>query len=188
MNRPTENIVEIAERIKGLREILDITVEEMAEKLELSVEEYKEYEKGNIDFSFGFLYGVADTLGINITDLIIGDSGRLNIYSYVPAGEGVELKKHQEYVIHHLAYLFKNKKMEPFHVTVDPSDIYSEVHRKSHVGQEFNYILEGNMTLYIGDESIYMSEGDSIIFDSTYPHGMKAENGKPCKYLAVIAK
>ena len=60
MNRPTENIVEIAERIKGLREILDITVEEMAEKLELSVEEYKEYEKGNIDFSFSFLYGVED--------------------------------------------------------------------------------------------------------------------------------
>lgn len=84
--------------------------------------------------------------------------------------------------------MFKNKKMEPFVVTVDPSDIYSGTNRKSHVGQEFNYVLEGSMTLYVGEESIYMQEGDSIIFDSEYPHSMKAEQGKRCRYLAVIAK
>ena len=188
MEKQTENIKESAERIRGLRDIMDIEKEEMAERLGMSVEEYTDYEEGKIDFSFSFLYGVADILGINITDLIMGDSGKLNVYSYVPAGEGVVLKRRQEYVIRHLGYLFKNKKMEPFVVTVDPSDIYSGTNRKSHVGQEFNYVLEGSMTLYVGEESIYMQEGDSIIFDSEYPHSMKAEHGKRCRYLAVIAK
>ena len=87
MEKQTENIKEIAERIRGLREIMDIEKEEMAERLGMSVEEYTDYEEGKIDFSFSFLYGVADILGINITDLIMGDSGKLNVYSYVPAGE-----------------------------------------------------------------------------------------------------
>ena len=188
MEKQTENIKEIANRIQGLREIMDIEKEELAERLGMTVEEYSEYEEGKVDFSFSFLYEVADELGINITDLIMGDSGKLHIYSYVPAGEGIVLQRRQEYVIQHLGYLFRNKKMEPFVVTVDPSDIYSGTHKKSHVGQEFNYVLEGSMTLFVGDESIYMNEGDSIIFDSEYPHSMQAENGKRCRYLAVIAK
>ena len=43
------------------------------------------------------------------------------------------------------------------------------------------------MTLFIGEESVYLREGDSVYFDSRYPHAMQAENGKPCKFLAVIA-
>lgn len=187
-NNSMDSIKEIAERIKGLRDAFDVTAQEMAKELEMSVEDYLKYEEGNIDFSFSFLYSVANVLKIDITDLIMGESAKLNTYCYVPAGEGITLRKSQEYEYRHLAYLFKNKKLEPFFVTVEPTDIYSSTDKKSHEGQEFNYILEGSMTIYIGDESVYLKEGDSIYFNSIYPHAMKAENDKTCKYLAIIAK
>ncbi len=55
-----ENIKLIAERIAGLRDIMEITPDEMAETLNISLEEYEEYERGEKDFSFSFLYTVAD--------------------------------------------------------------------------------------------------------------------------------
>ena len=188
MKKQEENIAAIAERIRGLRDIVGISAAEMAKALDISEQEYLEYEKGQTDFSFSFLYTVANELGLNITDLIIGESAKLDIYSYVPAGEGIVLERKQEYEYRHLAYLFKDKKIEPFYVTVEPSDIYAATNKKTHAGHEFNYILEGCMTLFIGEESIYLSEGDAIYFNSIYPHAMQAENGKPCKFLAVIAK
>ena len=54
------------------------------------------------------------------------------------------------------------------------------------VEQEFNYILEGTMNLEIAGNDIILNEGDSVYFDSSKPHGMKALNGKKVKFLAVI--
>jgi len=44
------------------------------------------------------------------------------------------------------------------------------------------------MTFYIGEISYEVSEGDSIYFDSGIPHAMKANQYKPCKFLAVVIK
>jgi quercetin dioxygenase-like cupin family protein len=57
-----------------------------------------------------------------------------------------------------------------------------------HEGQEFNYVIEGNIMIKIGKNEIELEEGDSIHFDSSYPHGMKALNGKRAKFLAVVSK
>ena len=86
-----ENIKLIAERIAGLRDIMEITPDEMAETLNISLEEYEEYERGEKDFSFSFLYTVADKLGIDITDLLTGESARLSLYSGVRAVEGLKM-------------------------------------------------------------------------------------------------
>jgi len=184
----SENMKLIAQRISDMRDIMEVSVAEMAALTGISEEEYKEYEAGNRDFSFSFLYTVADRLGVDITDLLTGESARLSLFSCVRAGEGLEMNRRQEYKYQHLAYLFKHKKMEPFFVTVEPTDINAATHKKSHLGQEFNYILEGSMTLFIGDESVRLYPGDAVFFDSVHPHAMQAEDGKRCCFLAIIAK
>ncbi len=183
-----EKTKQIAERISMLRDIMDVSVEEMAELLHISAEEYEEYEKGNRDFSFSFLYTVAERLGVDITDLLTGESARLTLFSFVKSGEGLAMQRRKEYKYQHLAYIFKNKKMEPFLVTVTPSDVNAATHKNSHSGQEINYILEGSMTVFIEDTQVLMNPGDTIMFDSKHPHAMQAENGQPCKFLAIIAK
>ena len=183
-----ENLNLIAERISAVREIMEVSVEEMAQITGMSVEEYLEYEAGHRDFPFSFLYTVAERLGIDITDILTGESAKLSVYSLVRNGEGLSMQRRKEYKYQHLAYIFKNKKMEPFMVTVEPTDVDAATHKNSHIGQEFNYIVEGSMTLYIEDTAVRLYEGDAIYFDSKHPHSMQAEDGKRCRFLAVIAK
>ena len=71
-------------------------------------------------------------------------------------------------------------------MVVAPADDGSEIHFNSHPGQEFNYILEGDLRLIIDKKEVILGPGDSIYFDSTRPHGMRALHGKPAKFLAII--
>jgi quercetin dioxygenase-like cupin family protein len=60
------------------------------------------------------------------------------------------------------------------------------MHLNTHSGQEFNLVLEGALQLRIAGNDIVLNEGDSIYFDATKPHGMKALNGNNARFLAVI--
>ena len=153
----------------------------------LSETEYLAYEEGKCDFSFSFLYSAAAKLGVDIVDLMTGETPHLSVCSFVKAGTGLKMQRHEEYDYEHLAYIFKNKKMEPFLVTVEHNDKNTQEHMNAHDGHEFNYVLEGSMVLRIGDQQIRMQSGDAVYFDATHPHAMQASGGT-CRFLAVIAK
>lgn len=182
-----ENIMLIAERIAGLRDIFEISVEEMAEITGKTPEEYLEYESGKKDFSFSFLFTVANKFGVDITDILTGQGAKLSMFSVVKKGTGLKMERRKEYKYEHLAYIFKNKKMEPFTVTVEPSDVNAATHKHAHEGHEFNYVLEGSMTVFIENEQVLLNEGDALYLDAQYAHSMQAENGKRCVFLAIIA-
>jgi quercetin dioxygenase-like cupin family protein len=84
-----------------------------------------------------------------------------------------------------LACTFRGRKAEPFIVVVEP-DGKDKINFNSHHGQEFNYVLEGKLMIVIDRKELILEEGDSIYFDSTLPHGMKALDGKSAKFLAII--
>jgi quercetin dioxygenase-like cupin family protein len=177
----------IAQRMKALREILDISAADVAQAVHLSEAEYLEYEAGKHDFSFSFLYSVAGRLGVDIMDLMTGEAPRLSVCSFVKAGEGLKMERRKEYRYEHLAYIFKNKKMEPFLVTVEMKDTDARSHQNSHEGQEFDYVLSGSMTLYIDKQELLLHEGDAVYYDAQHPHAMQAVGGT-CRFLAIIAK
>ncbi len=183
-----KHIEQIAIRLKGLREIEEIPVEDMAEATKVSADEYRAYERGEKEFSFGFLFSAANMLGVDITDLITGESTTLGTYSVIKYGKGLKMERRRAYKYQHLAPIFKNRKMEPFLVTVEPSDVESSVAKNSHEGHEINYITKGSMTFYIDSNEVELEEGDLLYFDATHPHAMKAKNGEECQFLAIIAK
>lgn len=189
MEKMEKQIMEIAQRIKGLREIEDITIEEMAEYTGKSVEEYAEYEAGNKEFSFSFLFTVANKFGIDITELLTGEGAKLSVYTKVKYGQGLAMERRKAYKYMHLAPIFKNRKMEPFLVTVEPSaHTDSAVVKHAHDGHEINYVTKGQMTFYIDDNEVELEEGDMIYFDASHAHAMKAENNTMCQFLAIISK
>jgi mannose-6-phosphate isomerase-like protein (cupin superfamily) len=49
-------------------------------------------------------------------------------------------------------------------------------------------MVSGSMRFYIGDISYDLEEGDSVYFDSGVPHAMRALNGKPAQFIAVVIK
>jgi len=182
----SDQIKQIAERIKALREIEEISVENLSEQLNIDVETYLEYEKGDTDIPVSFLYEVASKLKVDLTTILTGQQPKLQMYSLVKKGEGLDVERSQQYKYKNLAYNFQNKKAEPFIVTVEPQNDDSQIHFNSHPGQEINYVLEGTMIISIGGHELSLNQGDTLYFDSSYPHGMKAVGSAPAKFLAII--
>jgi len=183
----TEQLLEIGGRLKGLRNIMDIPAEKMAEDLELTVEEYTAYELGQRDFSFSFLFNAANILGVDVVDLISGETPKLTTLALVRKGEGYDITRHAAYDYKHLAFTFSKKKAEPFLVTVEP-DKDEKIVLHSHGGQEFNYMLSGKLEFHHDNIVYELTEGDSIYFDSGMPHAMKAVGTHAAKFIAVVMK
>ncbi len=183
----TEQLKEIGQRIAALREIMDMSAADLAAACEVSFDELCAYENGEKDFSFSFLYNAANVLGVDVVDLMSGDSPKLSSACMVKKGQGLEIKRRKAYSYLHLAHTFRNKKAEPFMVKVDPKAEEKPV-LHAHEGQEFNYMVEGSMEFYHGEVTYTLEEGDSIYFDSGVPHAMKALGGKPAKFLAIVMK
>ena len=181
-------IKDIAARIKMLRETFDETAENMAELLDVSVARYNQYENGETDISVSKLIRIAARFNVDLTSLITGEHPKLKQYCLERAGKYPQIERRKEYKYFDLSYNFIGKKAEIFLVCVEPKDDDESPHQYSHEGQEFNYILEGSLRLFIGENQVVLNEGDAIYFDSTQKHAMKPENGKPVKFLAVIVK
>lgn len=183
-------LAEIAQRIRTLREILEISAEDMAEKTGVSVEEYCQLESGETDFSFTFLYECAQAFGVDLMELVTGETPRLSFYSIVRKGTGLPIKRRKGFTYQHLAYLFKDKVAEPFLVTAPFSQEEQDqpIHLSYHKGQEFDLVLSGSLKCAMQDHIEILHEGDAIYYDSGKGHGMVATGGEECTFLAVVLK
>ena len=181
-----EEMKQIARRIREIREISDIPAEKMAGNLDVSVDQYLQYESGETDIPVSIIFKVSQWFNIELSVLMGGDNPKLHIYGIVRNGKGLNLERRKHYKYENLAYNFIDKKAEPFMVTVDPDPSKEPADFNSHPGQEFNYVIEGSMLLIIDNHEIILNEGDSIYFNSGYRHKMKALNNKKVRFLAVI--
>ena len=179
---------EVALRIREMREIDGISVEEMAKKTEVSVEAYKSYEAGEADFPFTFIHKCALAFGIEITDLLEGESAHLSSYTITRKGEGDETAKEDGIVIQDLAPRFRKKIAEPYWVRYEyqPHLQNKPIHLTRHSGQEFDLVMSGRLKVQVGEHIEYLNEGDSIYYNSSTPHGMIAVDGHDCLFVAVV--
>lgn len=182
----SENIKLIAERIKDLREIAGLSIDELAKNLNISIDTYTKYESGNTDIPVSFLYEIASKFNVELTAILTGGDPKLHTFSLVRSEDGISVERRQQYKYQSLAYNFAHKKAEPFLVTVEPETNETSFSLNSHPGQEFNYVLEGTLKIIIDGHEVILEEGDSLFFDSNFKHGMKAMNNKRAKFLAVI--
>ncbi len=177
-------IQQIAERLRGLRDSLDLSITQAAQKCNFAEEDYAQYETGNSDIPMSFLCKVAQTFGVETSALLSGNDPHSIAFSVTRKGTGTTIERNKRYKYQALADGFRNAKAEPFEVTLEPENQIIELN--THSGQEFNLVLEGTMKLLISGNEITLQEGDCIYFDATKPHGMKALEGRKVKFLAII--
>ena len=178
-----DEIKMIADRVRELRDILEISVEDMAEKIGVSVEQYLMYENAEDDIPVGKLYLMASEMGVDPTVLLAGQTPRMEEYTVIRGGKGVTVERYAGYRFTSLAFNFKNRDMEPMIVSLLPSDEMPEL--VTHAGQEFNYVLEGKVAVTIGKKTHILEAGDSVYFNPALPHGQHAVEA-PAKFLTVI--
>ena len=184
----TDKLKEVAKRIREMREICDITETDMAKKTEVGLEDYRAYENGELDFPFTFIHKCSLAFGIGITDLLEGQSAHLSSYTVTRKGQGQETAKEDGIEIQNLAPLFRKKIAEPYWVRYEYSEELQSkpIHLTKHSGQEFDFVMSGRLKVQIGENVEYLSEGDSIYYNSSTPHGMIAVDGRDCLFVAVV--
>jgi len=184
----TTAVKDVALRIWELREVSGYTRELMAEKLGITVDAYANYESGIEDLPFSFIHNCALLFGVELTELLEGVSANLTSYAVTRRGEGRITSKEQNIEVRDLAPRFRGKSAEPYWVTYTYSHEQQNkpIQLVSHSGQEFNVIYSGQLKVQIGEHTEVLSEGDSIFYRSTTPHGMIAVGGEDCVFCAIV--
>ena len=186
MAKSDNEMREIGQRIQGLREACDVTVEDMAAELGVSVEKYRSWEETGADVPISAIYHMAKEFGVEFTEILTGTSAKLHSYQVVRAGEGKQVDRYPGYHFDDLAWRYGGKIMQPLEVVLDPSDEPAKLVR--HTGQEFNIVLEGTVIVTIEDEEFALNPGDSIYFNPQFLHGQRCGSDIPAKFSTIIAE
>ena len=184
----SSQLLEMAFRIREMRGICGFSEDEMARKTDTTLAEYRTYEAGRADLPFTFIHKCSLAFGIGITDLLEGRSANLSSYTITRRGEGQQTAKEPGIEISNLAPLFRNKLAEPYYCTYeyDAAQQRMPIHLTTHAGQEFDIILSGQLKVQVGEHTEILREGDSILYNSSTPHGMIAVGGGKCVFCAVV--
>jgi transcriptional regulator with XRE-family HTH domain len=182
----TEDIKQIGQRLKGLRDVLDIEASEVAALCGITTEQYEKMERGESELSVANLQKIAREYQVDLDVLLFGEEPHMSNYFLTRRGQGLSVERRKAYHYESLASGFRGRKAEPFIVTVSPKPDDAPRESNAHPGQEFNMVFEGTLELTIGEKVLTLNVGDSIYFDATQPHGMRALEGKPVKFLAII--
>ena len=177
---------QIAERLRELREVSELSVADIASQLGITEEQYRAYESNAQPIPISTVTAMAKILHVDHTVLLTGEPPRMAKYTLVRSGQGVKVERCPGYGFQSLAYNFKNRTMEPLLVTLEPhDDEESQPQLISHEGQEFNLVLEGTVKVVLGPREFILNKGDSIYFDPSIPHGQRAVGG-PVTFVTII--
>jgi transcriptional regulator with XRE-family HTH domain len=180
------DFAQIGLRIKGLREACDITREELAAELGVSVETYTAWEDTGADVPISAIFHIASRFGVDLTEILTGTGAKLDTYQVVKANAGRSVSRYPGYRYQDLAWLFSHKIMQPLLVTLDPTDEPAEL--VTHTGQEFNLVLRGTVVITFDDRELVLEPGDSVYFNPTHPHGQKCGGPEPAAFVTIIAE
>ena len=155
MTGMTYKIQEMARRIRELREITGLSVEEMAQRTDLSVEEYQQCEAGNRNLSIAFLYRCTLSFGVDMADLLEGRSPKLRSYALTRKGEGQRIEEAHHMVGFNLAAGFRNRIALPLYMEISyrPGAEYEDIELVTHEGQECDIVIRGHMRIQIGGKT-----------------------------------
>jgi transcriptional regulator with XRE-family HTH domain len=183
---------QVGEKIRQLREIKDMSIEELAMKSQISVELVERLESGALIPSLTPLLKIAKALNVRLgtflddapqTGPVVVKSGKSeNVIRF--SGKNSNLKE-SALDFYSLASGKSDRHMEPFVIDVHPPKT-EDYKLSSHEGEEFIYVMKGEIEVLYGQETYLVSEGDSIYYDSVVPHDLHAFGDEDAKILAVV--
>ena len=163
----------IGAKIKNIRESKQLSIEEVAERSGLGIEQIERIE-GNLDFpSLAPLIKIARVLGVRL-GTFLDDQAEL--------GPVVCRKKDSEAD----GIGFTGRHMEPFLIEIAPSEEGEDFILSTHEGEEFIYVLNGVVEINYGKNTYILEEGDSIYYDSIVAHHVHAAADNKARILGVV--
>jgi transcriptional regulator with XRE-family HTH domain len=182
--------MKIGERIRGLRKAKGLSIAEVAEQSGISESTINGIERHMISPPLGNIVSLATVFGVSVGEFF-GESGD-SPYCIVRSGDRKTVSRFNStdsnaggYSYQSLGYKKKNRHMEPFLVTINPTES-EQTEPNQHIGEEILFILEGKVEIKLIDKTEILNPGDSIYYDSTMPHVVSCHGKEPATMLAVI--
>ena len=184
----TGMLQEVAQRIRELRIDCGWSEEEMAQRTGLTIERYRAYEAAATDLPFTFIHKCAQLFGVEMMELLEGQTPHLTGYAVTRRGGGQITAREPGIEIRSIAPNFRDRKADPYWVRYSYSEEEQRrpIQQVTHEGQEFDMVIEGRMKIKVGEHTEILGPGDSILYNSSTPHGIIAVDGQDVVFLAVI--
>jgi len=176
----------IPERIRELREIFELTEEEMAAEIGVSTGQYLDYETSGENIPISVLYHISQKFNVDLSEILTGEPARLSTMQICRRGKGKIINRYPGYMFESLAPRFTQKVMEPLLVTLVPGE--PDAALVSHSGQEFNLVLEGIIGFTYDGKEYELFAGDAVFFDPTHPHAQRVIGEEKARFLTVITE
>ena len=178
----------LGDRIRRARELRGLTFSDLSSRTGISVEKLERIESNELVPPLGELIKLGKAVemrmgyfispGVDKPMAVVRSDCRPAISRY---GKG--RSEQYGYFYESLAPEKANRFMEPFLITMVPTDVQD---LSTHDGQEFIFVLEGEMKAQVGDQVEVLRAGDAVYYDSNCPHLVKCAGDKPTKILAVL--
>ncbi len=183
----------VGAKIKGIRESKGLSMEEISERSGLSLEQIASVENDVNLPSLGPLIKIARALGVRLGTFMDDNDAlgpvlcraadRESEHSISFSNGTTDARKHMEY--HPLAKQKAGRHMEPFIIDINP-DEQPDFQLSAHEGEEFIYVMQGELEIDYGKEKYHLSQGDSIYYDSIVKHHVHGAPGKSARILALV--
>ncbi len=186
----------VGERIKRLREGACLSLDQLAERCGLDKKELQHVEEDLISPALGTLIKICDGLGVRMGHFF--EQGPRKFYSLFRAGDEKVAARFASkngadfgYEYHALGSEKRERFMEPFLVTISPPSSKDEKPIEfeelgSHSGEEFLFVLEGQILVELQDEEFVLGPGDSFYYDANMPHRVTHHGQLLSRVLAVV--
>lgn len=191
-NGSHDKSLHVGEKIRRLREGAGLSVEQLAERSGMQPEELERIEREMISPALGVLTKICDGLGVRLGRFF--DMGPRKYYALVRSSDEkvatrVASKSGADYGYEYTSLGFEKRQrvMEPFIITINPPSDTTEMEKAhAHDGEEFVYVLEGELEIQLQDENFRLQPGDSLYYDASVPHRVLHRGKGPARVLAVI--
>lgn len=171
--------MKIGKKIRELRTICNLTQEELANRTELTKGYISQLENDLVEPSLSTLEDIVISLGTNLSEFFSTDSGEQTVFTE----KDYFVKNYGKYEIKWLVPNAQRNEMEPILVTLYPNSETDVDY--PHEGQEFGYVLEGELILSIDGKKQRIKKGETFYYDSTKSHFLKNAKDKVCRVIWV---
>jgi len=180
----------VGDKIKALRKAYQISLDELVERTGIDKAQLEQIEENQHLPALALLTKIARALGVRLGTILDQDT---------ELGPVINRKKQEKQVIHFanhvedsgtldffsLAEQKSGRNMDPFLIDIEPNKAKKHTFN-SHEGEEFIFVLKGQLRVIYGTNDYVLNSGDSIYYDSIIEHSVEAANTEPTKVLAVV--
>lgn len=175
---------DIGKKIKELRTNRKLTLKDVSEKTNLSIGFLSQLERGLTSIATDSLEKIAEVLGVELSYFFkISKRNKKSILRRYE--QEVFQVENSQFIHYHLTNDVENKNLLPRLIEILPSNNEENITAYQHEGEEFIYILEGILTVFINNERYELYPGDSAHIDSTTVHNWANYTSKIVRLVVV---